>query len=395
MVKHLLTAPTYTTTDSGAFLGSGYTWGSDFGVTGDVDVTLTGMRLWIGSGGNAPAWIRLHDKGSGASLVYISSLGTINAGWNAWTLDAPVTLAAGGSYQITGWWQAGSHIAYINPANRGTPDAPLAFGDTFGWNTAGEQTGVLSGDHNAAVLPPLDVELEGTSGGGAGTGGTAQTGDLASWLSNDPTIQAHATDGLPATTKAVVDDTNTKVTSGLNLAGGLQALSDSLANTLQMASDYLAGRTSTYFTDLKNRLIGASGGGGSAFYGAGGTQVSEGVEALLARSTNAQVGFPASPWEMTAETDFDGCLAWDQPADLYTVTFATTPPTIPNNGQCGVPVRYRLAWWAPLNGEFAQGRHWIDFEKVHLVDPAGRMPGLLLQTYLGGTGHVEAWTLNV
>jgi len=252
-------------------------------------------------------------------------------------------------------------------------------------------------DNTAGAPWGISVGVAETAGGdpSAPPATGATTADLAAWLSNDSATNTHQSDGLPWQTKVDTADIRTKVTAGLNLTGGLQALSDSLAHTIQMASDYFAGRTATYFTDLKNRLIGASGGGGSAFFGPAGTQVSAGVEALLARSTNAQVGFPASPWEMTAETDFDDALAWAQPADLYVVTFATIPPTSPDNGRAGVPVHYRLAWWSPLNGTFAQERRWIDFTSEHLVNPAGRMPGLLLQTYEGGTGHVQAWTLNV
>jgi len=344
-----------------------------------------GLNVWSNSGA-----LRLHKAAADVTWV-----GTAT-GWITYTLTESESTSVGLITHNTTWevdlqfTSGGAH--FFQGCN--TPDNVTDFsyeGARYGGgypviadNTAGAPWGISVGVAETAGGDPSEPPPSG-----------ATTADLAAWLSNDGATNTHQSDGLPWQTKVDTADIRTKVTNGLNLAGGLQALSDSLANTLQMASDYLAGRTATYFTDLKNRLIGASGGGGSAFYGPDGTQVSAGVEALLARSTNAQVGFPASPWEMTAETDFDGCLAWAQPADLYTVTFATTPPTIPNNGQCGVPVRYRLAWWTSLNGEFAQERHWIDFEKCHLVDPAGRMPGLLLQTYLGGTGHVEAWTLNV
>jgi hypothetical protein len=343
-----------------------------------------------------PTRLSIYDLSTSTRVWTTTSVGSVpgSAGWVSVPVSPQLTMVSGRDYLVCVDGNTGFYF-------RGWSTAPPTLGAGFTLVGArygnGEPPGLVSGWELVAI----SVSTAATAGGDGGTGGSTGvgaptfSGDLAAWLSSNGTDQLHETDGLPWLTKAKVDDTNTKVTSGLNLAGGLQALSDSLANTLQLASDYVAGRTGTYFTDLKNRLIGASGGGGSAFFGPDGTQVSAGVEALLARSTNAQVGFPASPWEMTAETDFDGCLAWAQPADLYTVTFATTPPTIPDNGQCGVPVRYRLAWWTSLNGEFAQERHWIDFEKCHLVDPAGRMPGLLLQTYLGGTGHVEAWTLNV
>ena len=325
--------------------------------------------------GNAPGWVYAE-----LSPTEAETLGQLSS---SPTYEANITMGGG------------------SPAWEDGGPAPDDVNCSYEGSFVGNPTGMgfsTSGSGRWCITPVLGDTLPGgTTAGGVTTGDVSAATDanLAEWLSNVSGTNTHQSDGLPWQTKVDTADIRTKVTNGLNLAGGLQALSDSLAHTLQMASDWFASGSTTIFTDLKARIIGASGGGGSAFFGPDGTQVSAGVEALLARSTNAQVGFPASPWEMTAETDFDGCLAWDQPADLYTVTFASTPPTIPNNGQCGVPVRYRLAWWTALNGEFAQERHWIDFEKVHLVNPAGRMPGLLLQTYLGGTGHVEAWTLNV
>jgi len=234
----------------------------------------------------------------------------------------------------------------------------------------------------------------GGTGGSTGTGGPAYSGDLQAWLADDDT-NLHKTDGLPWLTRTLLQSTYDLVSTIRDRvypgAGPLTVLTDLYLNTIKTQLDAQEALDAL----VSARLTGASGGGGSAFYGPDGTQVAAGVEALLARSTNAQVGFPAAPWEMTAETDWDDAIAWDQPADLYVVTFTSTPPTIPDNGRAGVPVRYRLAWWTPLNGTFAQERRWIDFENAHLVDPAGRMPGLLLQTYTSGGGHLQAWTLNV
>jgi len=320
-----------------------------------------------------------------------------SVGWHRCDLASPLLIPGGTEIQIAGFLPTGCHLDWNNGA---VPTPPPGFSWFNGHHRMFQASSSVafcpSGDNNFFYLidPIFDTDAIVPAPSTSGDVTSAVDNGLADWLSEADHTHG-AGDGMPYDTWQTGLDTNTKVSSGLNLAGGMQALSDSLAHTPQMASDYVAGRTATYFTPLKNRLIGASGGGGSAFFGPDGTQVSAGVEALLARSTNAQVGFPAAPWAKTAETDFDGCLAWDEPADLYTVAFATTPPTIPDNGQCGVPVRYRLAWWTPLNGDFAQERRWIDFEKAHLVNPAGRMPGLLLQTYLGGTGHVEAWTLNV
>jgi hypothetical protein len=389
-----LNIPTPTNTPG----GQNYSFANRFSTT--IADTAQKVRWWRSGTSPFPNEVRLYDQTADADVFHLGPSAI------TWTLDTGSWYVAdvpmsGGSFPAI----PSGHTFFLTFYNENsgavqayaTGGAPTT-SSGYTWLSSRFQSGNVqapSADNGSGTTYGVDLVTGLYGGTGGGGGGGVTNADLASWLSNASATNTHQSDGLPWQTKVDTADIRTKVTNGFNLTGGLQALSDSLAHTIQMASDWLASGSTTIFTDLKNRILGASGGGGSAFYGAGGTQVAEGVEALLARSTNAQVGFPASPWEMTAETDFDGCLAWAQPADLYTVTFATTPPTIPNNGQCGVPVRYRLAWWTPLNGEFAQERHWIDFEKSHLVDPAGRMPGLLLQTYLGGGGHVEAWTLNV
>jgi len=339
------------------------------------------VQLYDVSTGNA-VWQRLSPNWQGTAPGWITAELSATEAQNLGALVANHTYEAnllmGGS---SPWWEDGG------------PVPPSGTNISFEGSFVGNPNGMgfsSSGSGRWCISVTLSDSLPTGSTGGAATPvdvSAVTDANLAEWLSSNSATNTHQSDGLPWLTKAKVD-------AGLNLAGGLQALSDSLAHTIQMASDWFAGGSSTIFTDLKNRLLGASGGGGSAFYGPDGTQVSAGVEALLARSTNAQVGFPASPWAMTDETDWDDCIVWPVPADLYVVTVTTVPPLIPDNGRCGVPVRYRLAWWTPLNGEFAQERRWIDFEKVHLVDPAGRMPGLLLQTYQGGAGHVQAWVLN-
>lgn len=382
--------------------GVNYTGGLAFQVS--TPKTIDKLSWWRqGASGTKPSNLRLWNANTGTEIGRCSTVTDDGAtGWQDCALDANVAVYPGTRYKVsednvtstpdggctvTGTPATGDYFffspvitGYKVPAGYGFPN----FDDTNGY-IRGLDAHTLIGD-----IPPTEPT-------------TAD--QLTDWLA-DTSDNTHKdtspVPGLPWTTKQAVDaaavtgdDTNTKVSNGLNFAGGLQQLSDDLAHTLQMASDWLASGSTTIFTDLKNRILGASGGGGSAFFGPDGTQVSAGVEALLQRSTNAQVGFPAAPWTLVDESDWDDAIAWAVPADLYVVTVTTLPAGAVDNGRAGVPVYYRLAWWTPLNGTFAQERRWLDFASGHLIDPAGRMPGLLLQTYQGGAGHLQAWTLNV
>jgi hypothetical protein len=361
--------------------------------------TINSLRWQRGATGSGWACngIRLWRVSDGAKLAEVltpNDDGTV--GWQATGIDA-VTLVTGQTYIVASYHPPSTTVAYI--ASDGPTSVPSPFikiSNTGRYNTSTSYPDSVTGSFAWAA----DASTDTASGGGGGGGGITVVQDdanLAGWLSSDSGTNAHQSDGLPWLTKAKVDDTNTKVTNGFNLAGGLQALSDSLAHTIQMASDWFASGSTTIFTDLKDRILGGGGGGGSAFYGPDGTQVADGVEQLLARpaptaaSNPAPGTFPGTGWTMTDETDFTLCIAYDQPADLYVITCDETTIAPKPDEACGV-TRYRhLLWHAILNGDFLQERHFGDFAKLHVTDGGRRMPGLYVKIYAGGDGHVQAW----
>jgi len=97
---------------------------------------------------------------------------------------------------------------------------------------------------------------------------------------------------------------------------------------------------------------------------------------------------------MADEIDFVAALSWAVPADLYTVDVYTHSAALDSGLYAGVDVIWRLGWWAPLNGNYAQERRYFETERAHLSIAGARMPGLLLALPQGGTGHVQAWTFN-
>jgi hypothetical protein len=99
-------------------------------------------------------------------------------------------------------------------------------------------------------------------------------------------------------------------------------------------------------------------------------------------------------WTLVDETDFDTNLAWNVTADVYTVSFSDLGAGSINTVIDTVDVSYRLAWWAPWNGTSARDRRFIDFLEAQLYDGGVRMPGLVLHSPQGASGHIQAWTFG-
>jgi hypothetical protein len=276
------------------------------------------------------------------------------------------------------------HGAGTYPAIFANPCRSYHYGGTV---VSGETS-----DNGAVYGFDVTYQATGTPGPAPATPTDVQD-SLADWFITT-TDNQHQTDGLPWRTDANVSAIKTTTDAGLNLAGGLQGLSDSLAHAIQEASDWLAAGGSGFFPDLKDRLVGTSGGGGSAFYTSDGQLVSALVAQIYAGMTPARSLPPGTGWTLADETDWDTSLAWGVGAHCYLVTVDSYPPAQPaTDGPAGTWL-YRLGWWAVLNGSYASGRQWFEFAQQFLYLNGLWMPGLALQARGGTTGHVQAWTFG-
>lgn len=370
-------------------------------------VSIRWFRAGAG-GAQAPTRLDIWDSITGTSLTgNIPPADNGAVGWQEVALGVPVDLVAGRTYYVSGDWATGDNVPFRGGGSFGTPPPPLAFAAAFrGYSAAG--THGIPTSFDTANGFNIDVGVVGSNVDppGAGATPTDLSDALAAWLST--TDGTHA-DSAPLQTRTIVGALEVALDFLQGVADGIKeavddekpiidALPDSIGDVLTKATsiettlaEWLAG----WVQDVRDRITGTTDGGGSAFYGPDGTQVGAGVEALLARSTNAAVGFPASPWQLDDETDFDTALAWDVPADLYVITFSDLGSNRVNTSPAGVEVSYRLAWWSPLNGGAARERRFCDFPTYHAIDPAGRMPGILIFSRAGASGHVQAWTLPV
>ena len=393
-----------------ALWSPGTTWGTRFRVT--ANTTITRIGYYQGNTADAAySWLGLYN--TAGTLMWSTSSPTSGAQntWN-WTQISPgIALDTATDYTVAGYLVGvGGQARNATLSARNAPPSDWIF-DAHGFydNTSGQAFPNTPGD---AVFLGLGVGF-GTSGAGppgAGQGNPTLTGDNYAWLSNDPTVNTHQTDGLPwimnqgilglintvGNILTIVQAIQSVVNAGLNLAGGLQHLSDQLATGLNNLADWLAG--------------GHGGPGGSAVKRPDGTtsidlegQILDAVntisDEILRQTQDIQflsaplAGFPTG-FTLQATTSFTDCLSWAQNADVYVMHFTDIPPRFGPTDVCGVNFIPRLAWWSPLDGTLPGERHYLDFEYNQITWAQGQMPGILIFCQHGGGGTIEAYTRN-
>lgn len=375
---------------------SAFEVGMAFHVTAGVDCTgLQWYRYTTGSG-VAPEIVRLWRAGDTTELGRLTSVPDTGAeGWQGGNLADPITLVTGQIYIVSAYYPgSGGQPSRSDLAT--TPDSPVVVESNFRRYLAGSAGFPVNADSGSAIgadvlltaLPPDPVP--------------ATDVDLASWLSTDPDVQTHESDGLPwrtdanvttlkgeaegasgfAAIKGVVDTIATSV------GGGLSSAVSGLTTALATANTALAHAATTWSDALATALQNMS----DNFASFGASKPAQGGGITGAGTFPSNVG--TLVWTMLDETDFAGSIAWAQPADVYVLSITTRPLNLPLNLTDGVHTIYRCGWWTPLNGSFGRQRSYIDFEDNHLAIGAERMPGVLVSLQPGGEGHLQAWALT-
>ena len=95
-------------------------------------------------------------------------------------------------------------------------------------------------------------------------------------------------------------------------------------------------------------------------------------------------------WQLFDEADFVDNLLWPVEADVYRVTLSAFDPA-GTSEPVGTETRHAyLIKWCPFNVQFSSEWHYANTASADLY-LGGRMPGLGLILYHGGSGHVQAW----
>lgn len=382
--------------------GIDVTEGSAFSVSSGAGAT--GIRWYAVDSNTAhkPSALDLWDGVSGSQLAHVTTIthpGTI--GWHTVALGAPVQLTPGRRYVVSMTIANGSSL-WGRTSTNAAATPPLQWAATPAVTANGASTYPNTPLTN--IFEWVDVVADDTQGAAGGTGTSvdysqavqAASQALNSWLSttgNDfPAIST------PYLNKALLDALTTAVGNVPKATDDPWTAAVKLWQIAGALTDLEIAAWNTFAQRAPGQLTGGSGGGGSAFFASGGRQVAQAAsdtldvaQLLLALRRNALVDFPGAPWVMADETAFSGDIAYAQEADMYVVTFTDLGSNIVNTVAAGVDVSYRLAWWTPLIGAFAQQRRFIDTPSAHLWLDGTRLPGVLLHSPAGAAGTIQAW----
>lgn len=411
MVTNLMDGQTATPSTSNP--NTDYTIGNRFTVS--TTTSITGLRWWRRTTSTAEKPYNLKLWGSNTlqplAVVAVPNDGG-TTGWQLSSLTGSVDLVPGVTYTVSAYWPNGQTWAWIPLASRQAAPSPFTWATNARSNAVGADTFPSTVDNTLIWM--IDVQADGTLSGGAPSGGGASAGDvqnsLADWLisTSDNTHQA---DGLPWLTKTAVDAVKV-VTDKLGASGSGNSL-DWVKALWDLAGDFSDAEIGWLkgFLSKRDQLVGASGGGGSAFYGPGGTQVAAGVETLLASGiTPTTLGAAiallreqltlspdladTSRWTLVDTTSGDGDALVSQQADAYFFSITAYPSSQAAHGVAATLWLPRWGWVCPrVHGHFAQ-RQFHDVMPTIITSEGHFMDGLLIYTPPGFEWTCESYVLD-
>lgn len=339
------------------------------------------LTLWRASDGVKMAEVQISADPGGASDAWVTV-----------ELAESIPVANSVVYVVAAHYPPGHGRFQGLYSGAGTPPTGLAWTTpVFRYLNSGGNAYPTSTD--ASYVNAVDVAFDTTPSHTPSTGIPEVTGNLADWLDTETGTQEHSAPLL--TYQAVTDgDTGLEAIAG-NIGSIMGASWSSAADTLHQIGTKVASIL-TKVTDgplpgiagletLANTIIDAL--EAAAEYMA---HPNTGGAGALANNPP----LPGTGWNLIAEADFDDCDTITVQCHLIVLDFSAFPVSRPAHNVCGVPIRYRLGWWCPMNGDFAGPRQFIDFEKMHVQDAGRLMNGALIVCEPGTSGHWQAWLLS-
>ena len=378
---------------SGSSSSGVYTLGNRFGCTTAQPVTgLRWYRDTTGPNAKKPSRLALYTAGGtllAEILTHITDSGVI--GWQTTGLPATVDLATGTTYIVAMDWPSDEGWRWIARGSLNAPPSGFLWDDEVRAYTT---PAGFPATHDNSLAWAVDIETGGMLGGGAGSGDPTLTGDLASWLSNNPLVNSHQSDGIPWLDHMTLGDV---LSNTIGILAGLAGVNEDVATLMARIGAFTGTTLAAEIAAIKS-LVNAIRG---AVIDADNNKVVDLVGELtplvgaVSRQTAVQRDFvpiPGAGWALSDETDVDRVIAWDVPADAYTLVVTTPPPKPVPVDVAGAQWLPRLGWWAPLNGTQLRERRFIDWTETQLDQWPRRLPGIVVWLEPGTVAHLQAWT---
>lgn len=370
----------------------------------------TGFRWYRPATGSVAAPVGLNIWNTGTASLWSASSGIVDsgsAGWQVTPIDPPLALAAATTY-VLGVYIAGStNFPRSAESARGPAPAPLLFDDIGEWYYASGHGYPL--DAQDGYMVPVDIVWSASAPvpPEPDPGDPATAGDLSRWLSADPAVQTHETDGLPWHIGLVVDALTTTVnnigaaighvadaasTTGSLMARVAQLLLDTAAILARIPADILS--------SIEQFVSWISSWFGDAPRPEGTPTLPAQLNEVWGRSlwiwhrletAHWIDAVPGGDWVLQDTLDWDGPIGWNQPADCYVFRITAAPERWSSEDIDG-HIRYlRAAWWMPLSDTLPHDRHSADMDVQILEVLPRRCQGILLRPSEGFAGTLEAW----
>lgn len=384
--------------DSGGF-GSFYTFGNRFTVEAPTDAQALRWYRHRTVAQDKPQWLGIWRQDTHAIVTSVAVPDDLSIGWQSANLPAPVALTPGVIYHVALSPTFGYNGAVVSAASIPAAPFPLLWQATKrSWcSTSPQPCDVTSGTFDNGSCLTADVYVGTTPPPPPPTSDPEEA--LKRWF--DPLEAVYPLSDVKLYPR-VIDRLDTLSVGSITWLNNRSAQLVDLLNGVD--ADAI-----TFLNDAPAALLTSLRTNDTAVQKPDGTRVTAQVDAVLAQLNTIQalaqgnanalarleVGAGAFPigWSLVDSVAFNTQIAWPVAADLYTLHLTAWPNI---NGQvdvAGVTWLPRLGWWAPLNGQFAQGRGFVEFQDSHFHRLPGVLPGILVQTKAGTTGTLEAWNL--
>lgn len=358
---------------------------------------VTAVRYWRdGPLRSAPDAVGIWDWTAGAWLVSaMTPSDDGNTGWQVTQLPSPVAVVGGRSYTVCYHFGTGGgngRLAYTSPFPKGPIGVTLLPHGSY--SEANASLDFTAAGGNDSFLGGFDMYFEWGPGGDASYPSLSQT-DLDAAFERWLTTGGSRYTGNAVQLQREVVDANNEGINGL-LASIPEAFSTEWTTVRDTIGSWL-----TTEADWYKKLVHDTAPGAASLLDKVGDYTGITLFEYLAQLIRFANGLENAPlrdtstdYDLVDSTPFDTNLAWDVPADVYTVEIDTFDPA-GTSEPFGSFTRYGyLAKWSILDVDRAAEWHFFNTTKARLEVPHGTMPGLALIMYRPGTGTVTAWKLK-
>jgi hypothetical protein len=367
----------------------------------EIQVEVDGLVHWSHtSSGQRPTNIKLWEQLTSSTGEVLATAPAVNNnsgnGPHLSPLSGPITLFPGKTYVVTAEYNNASQASKWDSGPPTAAPYPLVW-DTV-WSVQLSGQGYPFAASPGDDLWTMDVAtIQGSEGGDPGNDADAPTNAslsarLAQWLSTDPAVQIHETDGIPWFLKTLLQATKDQVADTWDLIQSLGSTVEAISwgNPLAVLAS-IPNVLKSIWTDTPTLGVPRMETSILTRVGLAQTDLTTLVENIPTdpRAGQDVVEMSDPDWLAVDTVLGSGSFHWDVPADRYVLTITAYGAHRPFNEVGGIPYWLHRGWWAVVDFDRVGHFYPIVGHKHMLYEVGARCQGVLL----GLDGDLE-WTLT-